>query len=445
MAAQLFDKSEGLPFFLNAYLTRPDSGDEWPDSFRDLLASRLASVGQTGQQLLQTAAVIGRSFDYDTLRSASGRSDEETVQAVETLLAHGLVMESATAAVTADLQYDFSHQALRDLVYEETSLTRRRLLHRRVAAALSQQHIRPVAATSAQIAYHFQAAGQESKAADYFYQAGNYARHLYANTEALSHYQSALALGHPAAAELHEAVGDLQKLAGVYGAALAAYEKGAALTETADLFRLEQKLGGVYHRQGDWERAVHHFSAALVALADTDQGNRARILADWSRTAHRAGDEARAQLLAEEALTLAESAGDLPAQAQAHNILGMLARAQGNFNNAAHHLGRSLELAPELATPSAQIAALNNLALLARDEADFERAEQLLNKALNLSRTLGDRHREAALLNNLADLYHLAGDGTAARLHVRQSVTILAEIGANAGEWQPEIWKLTAW
>lgn len=442
LADRLFDKSEGLPFVLNAYLTPPDVGEEWPDSFRELLYTRLASVDQAGQQLLQTAAVIGRSFEYDTLRSASGRSEDETVQAIETLLAHGLVIESAAAG---ELQYDFSHQALRDLVYEETSFARRRLLHRRVAESLSQSRNRPLEAISAQIAHHFLAAGEEVEAAEYFYQAGNYARQLYANTEALSHFQSALGLGHPAAAELHEAVGDLQKLAGSYGAALAEYEKAAALAGTADLSRIEQKLGGVYHRQGDWERAVHHFSAALTALPSLDRPNRARILADWSRTAHRAGDVLEAQRLAEEALVLAETAEDLPALAQSHNILGMLARTGSDFALAEQHLRDSLTLAPQLATPSAQIAALNNLALLARDQSDFDQAEELLRQALKLCRTLGDRHREAALLNNLADLFHLAGDETAARSHVRQSVAILAEIGADAGEWQPEIWKLTEW
>jgi predicted ATPase len=442
LASQLFYKSEGLPFFLNAKLTRPDLGEEWPDSIRELLYTRLARVDQAGQQLLQTAAVIGRSFEYDTLRSASGRSEDETVQAIETLLAHGLVIESAAAA---ELQYDFSHQALRDLVYEETSFARRRLLHRRVAESLSLSRNRPLEATSAQIAHHFLAAGEEAEAAEYFYKAGNYARQLYANTEALSHFQSALGLGHPAAADLQEAVGDLQKLAGSYGAVLAAYEKAAALAESAELYRLEQKLGGVYHRQGDWERAVHHFSAALAALSSDDQPNRARILADWSRTAHRAGDVSEAQRLAEEALVLAETAEDLPALAQSHNILGMLARTRGDFVLAEQHLRDSLALAPQLATPSAQIAALNNLALLARDLSDFSEAKQLLTAALKLCRTLGDRHREAALLNNLADLFHLAGDETAARSHVRQSVAILSEIGADAGEWQPEIWKLTEW
>ena len=37
------------------------------------------------------------------------------------------------------------------------------------------------------------------------------------------------------------------------------------------------------------------------------------------------------------------------------------------------------------------------------------------------------------------------GQAEAARQHVRQSVMIYAEIGAEAGRLQPEIWKLAEW
>ena len=57
----------------------------------------------------------------------------------------------------------------------------------------------------------------------------------------------------------------------------------------------------------------------------------------------------------------------------------------------------------------------------------------------------GDRHREAALHNNLADLLHAAGRSEEALLHVKQSVTIYAEIGVEAGTVQPQIWKLAEW
>ena len=75
--------------------------------------------------------MIGRSFDLDTARTASGRSDEEVVAAFEELTARGLVREVAGDA------YDFGHGLMRELVYQETSLARRRLLHGRVGEALA--------------------------------------------------------------------------------------------------------------------------------------------------------------------------------------------------------------------------------------------------------------------------------------------------------------------
>lgn len=53
--------------------------------------------------------------------------------------------------------------------------------------------------------------------------------------------------------------------------------------------------------------------------------------------------------------------------------------------------------------------------------------------------------REAALHNNLADLLHTAGRSEAAMAHLRQAVALFAEIGTQAGDMQPEIWKLTEW
>ena len=57
----------------------------------------------------------------------------------------------------------------------------------------------------------------------------------------------------------------------------------------------------------------------------------------------------------------------------------------------------------------------------------------------------GDRHREAALNNNLADLLHRSGRRDDSMIHLKQAVTIFAEIGAGEGGMQPEVWKLVEW
>jgi predicted ATPase len=463
---RLYRESEGLPFFVVEYLATlrqaGEGSEPWslPGGVRSLLQTRLARVDEAGWQLLSTAAVIGRWFDFDTLHSASGRSDDESVMGLETLMALGLVSEvnaAGSPVASANVpRYDFEHEKLRTLVYEETSLARRRLLHRRVAEALAARAGRqsgvPAGAESSlgslasQIAQHYQQAGREAESAEYFRLAGEHARALFANAEALAHFRSALALGHPSAASLHQSVGDLLTLSGAYEAGLTSYETAAALSEPADLSALEHKLGDIYHRRGDWELAESHFQAALSALGETGQPEaRARVYADWSLTAHRQGDTARALELASRGLELAEAAGDRRALAQAHNILGILASSQNDLEQARHHLQSSLELAEALGEPGARAAALNNLALAYREQGDYQHAIKLTEQALALSAAQGDRHREAALHNNLADLLRAMGQAEAARLHVRQSVTIYAEIGAEAGLLQPEIWKLSEW
>jgi tetratricopeptide (TPR) repeat protein len=74
-----------------------------------------------------------------------------------------------------------------------------------------------------------------------------------------------------------------------------------------------------------------------------------------------------------------------------------------------------------------------------------ERALSLTESALALCASQGDRHREAALHNNLADLLHALGQTEAAMAHLKQAVSIYAEIGVEAGTVQPEIWKLSEW
>ena len=236
---RLYQETEGLPFFLVEYLASLfqdgglSPGAEWnlPASVRDVLNTRLADLNETASQLLSTAAVIGRSFDFATLQAASGRSELEAVAGLETLLASGLILERRGQSAPGESDYDFTHEKLRSLVYESTSLARRRLLHRRVAETLAGPA--PGRADSgslaAQIAGHYHLAGQDALAAGYFKSAGDAARLLFANNEALSHYRAALAAGYPDAAELHTAIGDLYVLRGEYEAAISAYETAAAL------------------------------------------------------------------------------------------------------------------------------------------------------------------------------------------------------------------------
>jgi predicted ATPase/DNA-binding SARP family transcriptional activator len=461
---RLYRESEGLPFFIVEYLenlpqdlpkTNPNS---WamPANVRELLRLRLAAASEPGRQLLTGAAVIGRSFDFDTLREVSGRSEAEIVAGLEELIARRLITEHKSSQespekqtfLTSALVYDFCHEKLRQVEYEQTSLARRRLLHRRAAEALVGQarSLRNRGTVESQIANHYQLAGQDALAAQYYQLAGEFARTIYANQTAVAHFQAALALGHPDAADLHEAIGDMQTLQGDYPAALSSYETAVTLCKLDCIAAIEHKLGNVYYRRGAWKLAESHFQQAHNRLGENGSPTElARLFADWSRTDYHQDQLEQAAQLAHKALELAVIAQDDLALAQTQNLLGILARSRMDYEQAAVHLRISLEIAARLGDLAPRIAALNNLALVCMDQGDLKQAINLTQNALELCIQVGDHHREAALHNNLADLFHSIGQEEQAMIHLKIAVSIFAEIGGGMSEEQQEIWKLIEW
>jgi DNA-binding SARP family transcriptional activator len=415
---EVYRESEGLPLLVSELLS---AGGNSAGGVRAVLEARLAAVGETSAQVLGAAALIGRGFDSETLRVVSGRSEDEVASALEELTTRGLIIERDDA-------YDFGHERLRSIAEDRIGLARRRLLHRRIAEAFKTLHADPSI-----VAHHLERAGHDRQAAQEYAAAGDRARVLSAGTEAIAHYEAALALGHPDPEGLYEAIGDVGTLQGEYGPALAAYDAAAAQSESSAAGRIEHKLGIVHERRGDWQLAESHYLEALRLGADP-----AVVQSDRSRVAWRSGDADGARTLGFEALRRAEDTDALGPAAQANNILGLLGCGRG-------YLERSLELSTGLADPSIRIAALNNLALDHANEGELPQAEALLRQALELCTAQGDRHRQAALRNNLADVLHKAGRRDGAMEELKHAATAFAAIGSDGGELYPGVWNLVEW
>lgn len=442
LTERLHSESGGLPFFVVEYLEALAHGEsvdavEWqlPGGVRDLLRARLARLGELAAQMAAAVAVVGGSCGSDLARDVSGRTEDETVAALEELVLAGVLVEAG------DATYDFRQEQTRELVVSELSLARRRLLHRRVAEALQSSADRGGAAL---VANHLALAGDDEAAASSFAAAGDYARGMFANAEALAHYRSALALGHPETGRLYQAIGDLETLAGDYADALASYERAASESTEAGLGEIEHSIGRLHHRRGSWDRAEASFAGAEQSLPRDESVAQARLAADRSLTARRRGRDDEAQAFAQAALVLAREGGDDRALAGAHNALGILASARGDYQTAIAELEASLARARAAGDPDGEAAALNNLALAARALGDNDGALAFTRRALALCAQVGDRHREAALHNTLADLLREAGSEEESMMELKLAVSIFAEIGEDA-RLEPEIWKLVEW
>ncbi len=443
-AAALASESEGLPLYVvEALMAGPGAaGQAPPRGVRALLRERLASVSETASQVLATAAVIGRSFDFPTVRVASGRSDDETVTALEELVHRGIVRELASGRETA---FDFGHARLRDAAYEEIGLARRRLLHRRIAEVLRADPAgRHDPGRLAQIAGHEQAAGRDAAAAEAYREAGLGSRRIYAHREALELLETALALGHPDVVGLQVAIGEIRTAQGDYAAAIASLEAAAAIGDEAALSGVELRLGQVHARRGDVATAASHLDAAL---AGADERLRPGVLVERGAVAMRAGDLDLATSLADQALAAVAGTTDDRTTGAARRLLGLVALRRGDLDAARASLRTAVDAAgPGLhGDPAAAIAARNGLALVEAAAGDHAAAIVLLQEALAECRRTGETHLEAAVENNLADQLRAAGRSDEAMAHLKRAVALFAEVGGRPGELEPEIWKLVSW
>jgi len=430
---ELVRETAGIPYRVVTRLTLREPSDVSDD---DLSTARLEQVDDLARQVLVAAAVIGSAAPPELLRIVSGRADDEVVGSLDELLANGLLSESTSPS--GDPVYAPVHDELAAAALRTTSMARRRLLHARVADALSWGQ---PPAPAAVLAHHLREAGQESEAALAHATAGIAALDLYANTEAREHLDSAIALGHPDSSQLLLDLATAHIRLGAYGdAAHHLILARSRLTDPVVVATCEHRLGELRLREGDAEAARQHLGQALLAELPAD--DEARIRADLALACLDSG-------AVEEAVEMIERAGaltsGLPASVRSRiaNVAGLIARHRGEPGRAQQLFAEALECAEDV--PEVRIAALNNLARVHLDRDEPAAAVATAREALALGRQLGDRHREAALHNNLADILHAAGQRDEAMELQRSAARLFAGVGASDGGLQPGVWRLVEW
>ncbi len=131
-----------------------------PGSIKAVLGKRLNFVNKATLELLQLAAIIGRSFSLALLLEASPSDDDEIQWAIEEALAAQLIEVVKivdepvnTTATEIVIYYQFQHALIRETLYEELRPLRRRQLHRRVAEAIEKRAARKLISKPAALAH----------------------------------------------------------------------------------------------------------------------------------------------------------------------------------------------------------------------------------------------------------------------------------------------------
>ncbi len=371
--ARLFQASEGHPLYLvetvrakegywvsaiDADDTTPAPSTQYPIPYvppkiQAVIGARLAQLSPSARQLAGLAAVVGRAFTFAILAGASEKSDDELVQALDELWQRGIVVEQGADA------YDFSHGYIRDAAYGELSRARRRLLHRRVAAALESLYADELDALGGRIGSHYEAAGEPARAVHHYCRAGEHALSAYLPAQAVGLFAQAVALAQT----------DEPKATALHG------------------------LGRARFGVEAYPAAVEAFQQALALLPDTDP-LRVRLLYAVADVYYSAlYDLAAAEPYIRQALAASEAVEDWETVSQSLSLLGQYHSSRwGNLDEESRLIGQALAIARRTNNRWREGRALADLAFLQGQQSDFEAAAVSAGQALDLLQAT-DEHR----------------------------------------------------
>jgi class 3 adenylate cyclase len=181
-------------------LVTPIEKLEVPSSVQALLASRIDRLAERDKHLLQTAAVIGRTFDEPILEAVAELPRAELGEALAALETAELVTQRALYPVA---EYAFKHQLTQEVELRSQLESRRRSTHAAVARATEAAHPERLDEHAALLAHHREQAGEALEAARWHQRAARWAG-TSRQQEALRHWSQVRALL-PAEGAVHEA------------------------------------------------------------------------------------------------------------------------------------------------------------------------------------------------------------------------------------------------
>jgi class 3 adenylate cyclase/tetratricopeptide (TPR) repeat protein len=419
---QILAKTEGNPLFLQevaralidrGFVERVD--DEWrlvadtidvaiPDSIQSLITVGLDRLPDTARRTLQTAAVIGRTFDEELLGSvADGGDVDEDLRELER---RDLIRATGRGSRP---EYSFRHAITQEAAYGTLLAKQRRAAHRRVAHALEEAGTDRLEEVAPLLVRHYSEAAEDGATLKYAAMAGEAATRLYANAEAAALYRVGLDTGLRIEADsrllraMYEQRGDALELLGRYDDAIANYEEMRATAATKGDKAMELAAN----------TAIALLYSTPTPKFDPDRGRR----------------------LSEENVAMARRLGDRRAEARAlWNIVVANVYGGGDPVRAVEAGEESLALARELEDRGQLAFTLNDVSRAHMANGDFATAATRLEEARALWEELDNRPMLSENLTVRSSMALLKGNHVTALTDARTALSISESIGNDWGQ-----------
>jgi DNA-binding CsgD family transcriptional regulator/tetratricopeptide (TPR) repeat protein len=372
-------------------LVRPLGEIATPQSVREVVSQRIGRLDPASRDLLELAAVAGPEFELDVLRRAAP-IELARIDALEPAMRSGVIEELPFPA----LAYRFTHELVRRALYDRLSVLRRAELHLRIAQALESVEGPRQGRLLAGLAHHFAAAapiGGAARAVHYNLLAADAAAAALAYDEATACLRTALEMGvadEHRRAEVLLDLGTALFRAGKSLDSLQSFRRAAEIARNLGVGELLARAA-IGFETACWrpglteEGACALLQEASAALAPTDSTLRVGLLASLARALEYEGNSGQAARVRAEAIAMARRIDDR--QGLATTLLGSYwASASTGFAEVLETLGEARDLAETMGDVEAQAEATQwrFCVLMALGEIASARAE--LAVALDMAR-----------------------------------------------------------
>jgi DNA-binding CsgD family transcriptional regulator/tetratricopeptide (TPR) repeat protein len=360
----LIEQSEGNPFFVEELLrgwletgTLIRRDGRWhldapgatslPPGITGAVRQRLSRLESAVVELLRAAAIIGRTFEVALLAEVAGHDVEVVEERLRTAARAQLIRPDGDEAFT------FSHDKIRECLYDDVTSVRRRRLHGFIGRALEERADAAGKSLLAELAFHFTRSGDRMRGAMYAERAAAQALGAFAPEEALAHYRTALALidaDSSRRGDLLLGLGDTSLLAGMEREAVTAFATAQTWFErrgepmTAG--RAAHRLGQTWWRQEAIPQARAAFEVALRLLESDPGPDLVRVMVDLGSLLGVSQHEIAAGIVyGRQALALAQEQQDKRLLAVASRTLGNLMVRNNDLAAGISLMERALALA----------------------------------------------------------------------------------------------------
>lgn len=136
---RIFNETEGNTFFIVEYLNALRENRNFGDvssKLQDIIKSRFLNISQLGKRMLDIISLFFDKASLDILQGLLGIDEMDLLEAMEELENKYLITETTDSDKIA---YQFTHQKLREFIYNQLSPARRKFLHNRIGQILESK------------------------------------------------------------------------------------------------------------------------------------------------------------------------------------------------------------------------------------------------------------------------------------------------------------------